>query len=61
MFELHGGDACEAALSLIRLPRQKLPRFAVSTAEGERIRPRHSEDDRIDYRIPANGRIMLSW
>jgi hypothetical protein len=60
-FELHGGDACQAGLSLIRLPRHQLPAFSVSTAAGDRIRPHRSGDDRIDYRIPASGRIMLSW
>ncbi len=60
-FQLHGGDACEAGLSLIRLPRHKLPAFTVRTAAGDRIRAHRSEDDRVDYRIPASGRIMLSW
>ena len=60
-FQLGGGDACKASLSLVRLPRRKLPSFTLSTADGDRIRPNRREDGRIDYRVPANGRIMLSW
>ena len=60
-FELNGGDACTASLSLVRLPRRTLPSFSVGTATGDRLRPIRSEPDRIDYRIPANGRILLRW
>jgi len=60
-FQLNGGDACEAILSLIRLPRQKLPAFKVTTAGGDRIASHSSHADRVDYRVPANGRIMLNW
>ena len=60
-FEINGGDGCTAALSIIRLPRRTLPRVEVSTASGDRIRPRLSGEDRVDYHIPANGRILLHW
>ncbi|MDP5279474.1 hypothetical protein Q9Q95_11120 [Sphingomonas sp. DG1-23] len=52
------GGACDARPSLIRLPRQTLPQFTVSIADGDRLRPQHGEADRIDYRIPANGSAL---
>ena len=60
-FRLDGGDGCRARLSLVRLERQTLPGFVVKTADGDRIRPRHSDGDRADYTLPANGRITVSW
>lgn len=58
---LDGGEACVAGLSLIRLPRRKLPSFKLITANGEPIRSRRRRADRIDYQVPASGRIILSW
>jgi hypothetical protein len=31
------------------------------TAGGDAIRPRAVSKDRIDYHVPANGRVVLSW
>ncbi|NIJ20221.1 hypothetical protein FHS95_001913 [Sphingomonas naasensis] len=60
-FQLGGAEGCEASLSLIRIGRAKLPEFTVTTAGGDRIRPRHSAADRVEYRIPADSRITLAW
>lgn len=60
-FQLGGAEGCEAALSLVRTSRAKLPDFTVTTTTGDRIRPRHSEAGRIEYRVPADGRIALAW
>ncbi|MDB5715973.1 MAG: hypothetical protein JWO15_3370 [Sphingomonadales bacterium] len=60
-FQLGGGDSCEAGLSVIRLPRQKLPKLRVETADGDQVRPHMKSADRIDFRVPANGRLMLHW
>ena len=60
-FRLDGGDGCRARLSLVRLERQTLPGFVVKTADGDRVRPRHSSADRVDYHVPANGRITVTW
>lgn len=60
-FQLGGGENCEAALSLIRTGRARLPEFRVSTAAGDRIRPRAQSAARVEYRVPANNRISLSW
>jgi hypothetical protein len=60
-FQLGGGENCEAALSLVRTGRAKLPEFRVSTASGDRIRPRFTTPSRVEYRVPANDRISLTW
>ena len=59
--ELGGGDACEASLSFVRTGRRKLPALSVITAGGDRIRPHHSEPGRVDFNVPANGRVTVSW
>jgi hypothetical protein len=58
---LDGGETCLAMLSVIRLPRHKLPSLTVTTAGGDILRPRIRKPDRIEYRLPANGRVILSW
>ncbi len=59
--ELGGGDACKARLSFVRTGRRKLPALSVITAGGDRIRPHHSEPDRVDFNVPANGRVTVNW
>jgi hypothetical protein len=56
-----GGDTCLAALSLVRVKRRKLPKTRVVTVGGDVIRPKSVTADRIDYVVPANGRLVLSW
>lgn len=58
---IDGGETCVAGLSLVRLKRKKLPKVRVTTAGGDVIRPHRSSADRIDYRVPASGRVTLSW
>jgi hypothetical protein len=58
---LDGGETCTAGLSLVRLKRRKLGKATVTTAGGDVLRPHHSTADRIDYRVPANGRVVLTW
>jgi hypothetical protein len=58
---LDGGETCVAALSLVRAKRRTLPRTRVTTAGGDVIRPKAVTADRIDYVVPANGRLVLSW
>jgi len=56
-----GGETCTARFSLIRAKRRKLPKTRVTTADGDVIRPNAVTADRIDYSIPASGRIILTW
>jgi hypothetical protein len=58
---LDGGETCTASLSLVRLKRRKLTKSAVSTIGGDPLRAHGTSKDRIDYRVPANGRIVLTW
>lgn len=58
---LDGGETCLANLALVRLKRKKLPTVSVVTAGGDRIRPHRVLDDRIDFHVPANGRVILTW
>jgi hypothetical protein len=58
---LDGGETCSAGLSLVRLKRRKLTRTTLATVGGDVLRPFQELPDRIDYRVPANGRITLNW
>jgi hypothetical protein len=58
---LEGGETCSALLCVVRRGRAKLPKVSVQTADGDKIRARHSDRDRIEYRVPANGRLLMGW
>lgn len=58
---LNGGESCVASFSLVSLKRRTLPRVTLRGAEDDVIPPRHEGRDRIDYHVPANGRLILSW
>lgn len=58
---LDGGETCSANLRLIRAKRRTLPRCSVTTADGDAIRAHATSADRIDYHVPANGRLILTW
>jgi hypothetical protein len=59
--QLDGGEICIADLSLVRLPRRKLTKPTLTTAGGDVIRPWCVSDDRIDFQVPASGRVILIW
>jgi hypothetical protein len=56
-----GGETCLARLSLVRKSGRPLPRARVITAGGDVVRPHHHAAERIDYHIPASGRVVLRW
>jgi hypothetical protein len=58
---LDGGETCVANLSLVRLKRRKLTKASVVTAGGDAIRPHAVSEDRVDFHVPANGRVILTW
>jgi hypothetical protein len=60
-FRLDGGDGCLASVSLVPTGRTPLPDFVLESATGDRIRPRHVGQDRVDFHIPASGRVTLTW
>jgi hypothetical protein len=58
---LDGGETCIANLSLVRLKRKKLPKASIVTAGGDPVRANRVSEDRIDFHVPAYGRVILSW
>ncbi|MEH3159485.1 MAG: hypothetical protein PGN08_11535 [Sphingomonas taxi] len=58
---IDGGETCIANLRLVRLKRRTLPKSHVTTAGGDAIRAHTRSAERIDYHVPANGRLILTW
>lgn len=59
--QLDAGETATANVRLVRLKRLRLPKSNLTTAGGDAIRPSETSDDRIDYVVPANGRLILTW
>ncbi len=60
-FQLGGGEGRVASLALVRTGRAKLPGFTVTTLAGDSLPVHRSHPARIEYRVPANGRVALNW
>jgi hypothetical protein len=58
---LEGYERCTARLSFVRRKRRKLPSIKVMAAGGDLIRRHASTSDRVDYHVPADGRVIISW
>jgi len=58
---LDGGETCMAALRVVRRKGQSLPRLKVLTAGGDTMRAHPHGKDRVDYHVPASGRLIISW
>ena len=58
---LDGGEGCTARLSFVRKSRGELPAVRVAAADGDAIRPDGNSGDRLDFLVPANGSLLLSW
>lgn len=58
---LDGGETCTALLAIVRRKRRKLPQCRAMAIDGDALRPRDQTADRIDYHVPASGRLVLSW
>jgi hypothetical protein len=58
---LDGGETCAAMLSVVRTGQVKLPPLTVKTVGGDIVRPRKRTAERIDFHVPANGRLILGW
>lgn len=59
--QLDGGETCHADLALVRGKRRKMPEAVLTTAGGDQLRPVATAKDRVDYRVPASGRLILTW
>lgn len=58
---LDGGETCVAALNFIREKRRKLPAIKVTTAGGDILRGHARGGERIDFNVPAQGRLIITW
>lgn len=58
---LDGGEACRARLAFVRLKRRKLPQLRVEAVEGDDLAADSQSADRIEYSVPASGRLLISW
>lgn len=58
---LNGSETSRAGLSIVRRKRHRLPEVRIATATGDEIEPVAHGKDRIDYSVPAEGRIILKW
>lgn len=58
---LHDGAVCTAGLSIVRLKRRKLGKVELKTIGGNVLDPQESSPDRITYKLPADGRFLLTW
>lgn len=59
--QLDGGENCYARLSILAPRGSKRPRTKVDCANDQMVETIRRSKDREDYRIPAQGRIILSW
>lgn len=59
--QLTGGETCTALFAVVRTGRKPLPVCRLTLAGGDAVRPAHTGDDRIEYHVPADARVVLSW
>ncbi|TCU51417.1 hypothetical protein EDF58_1257 [Novosphingobium sp. PhB57] len=58
---LDGGETCMAALNFVREERRRLPRIKVATAGGDMPRGHSHDNARVDFNVPAQGRLIITW
>lgn len=58
---LDGGETSTAGVCIVRAKRRKLKQVKVRTVTGEEIAPHFTSADRIDFVVPASGRVLLTW
>lgn len=59
--QLTGGETCMALLGVIRTGRKKLPTVTLVAPDGDQFRPSCVAEDRIEFRVPADARVVLNW
>ena len=60
-FQLGGGEGCTANLRILPQGRRKIPKIIVLTATGDRVPAQDDPAGGTAFRIPAQGRVSLSW
>jgi len=58
---LIGGETCTALLAVVRRGRKALPKCKLTLVGGDSVRPSSMQDDRIEFHVPADARVVLSW
>lgn len=58
---LDGGETCTASMSFVREPRQQIAKLKVATAGGDTLRGHRRGNDRVEYHVPASGRLIITW
>lgn len=46
---------------MVRSGRRKLPECRIVLAGGDTVRPSLVAADRVEFYVPANARLVLSW
>lgn len=59
--QLTGGETCVALLAVVRRGRKPLPECRVTLAGGDAVRAAVTAPDRIEFNVPADARVILSW
>ncbi|WP_347303002.1 hypothetical protein V5740_13595 [Croceibacterium sp. TMG7-5b_MA50] len=59
--QLTGTQGCTALFVIVRHGRAKLPECQLVTAGGDPIRPSMVADERIEFNVPADARVVLTW
>jgi len=59
--QLVGGETCQALLAVVRRGRAALPECKLVLADGDAVLPAHKAADRIEFHVPADGRVVLTW
>ncbi|MGE7206401.1 hypothetical protein ACQKJZ_12050 [Sphingomonas sp. NPDC019816] len=59
--QLDGSETQTANLRLVRRKRRKLTASRVTTARNDELVADAVTPERIDYRVPAYGRLILTW
>ncbi|UYY59778.1 hypothetical protein [Sphingomonas sp. S2-65] len=60
-FQLGGTEGCTARLCILPEKKAKLPDLTVQTMGGDRLVGRAAGENRIEFHVPANGRISIAW
>jgi hypothetical protein len=59
--QLTGGETCGALLVVVKRGRKPLPECRITRAGGDVVRPAHVGKDRVEFHVPADARVILSW
>lgn len=60
-FQLGGGAGFQARVALVRSGKEPLPAFHLAASGGDAIELDNIADDRIDYTVPADGLVAITW